>query len=71
MQADQPMEAIVPDRRTAERYGWTFQVQWIDEGKPCFIRCKSGREADGHADKLRKTGAQPVVFDLRDLLQLH
>jgi hypothetical protein len=65
------MEIIIPDRETAKRNGWAYQVQWIEEGHPCFIRCKTGAQADAHADKLRKEGAKPVVTDLQDILQLH
>lgn len=65
------MDLIIPDRETARRNGWTYQVQWIEDGNPCFVRCKSGRQADAHADKLRKDGLHPVVTDLRDALQLH
>jgi hypothetical protein len=65
------MNAILPDRETANRNGWTHQVQWIEDGKRCFVRCKSGHYADEWADKLKRNGEKPVVFDLRDLLQLH
>lgn len=65
------MDLIIPDRETAKRNGWTHQVQWIEDGKPCFVRCKSGRAADVWADKLRKEGNKPVVTDLIDALQLH
>lgn len=65
------MDILLPDRETAKARGWTYQVQWVDEGRPYFIRCKSGQEADDHADRLKKSGAQPVVTDLCDALQLH
>lgn len=65
------MDAIIPDRETAKRNGWVFQVQWIERGNPCFKRCKSGADADAFADMLRKSGEKPTVYDLRDLLQLH
>ncbi|HZP77513.1 MAG TPA: hypothetical protein VFB45_15320 [Pseudolabrys sp.] len=65
------MDVVLPDRETAVKRGWTHQVQWIDDGKPCFVRCRSGREADARADRLKAIGAKPVVFDLRDALQLH
>lgn len=65
------MNIIMPDRDAAQRNGWMFQVQWVEDGKPCFVRCKSGSEADRWADKLRKEGHKPSVADLRDVLQLH
>lgn len=65
------MDIVLPDRAFAEKKGWTHQVQWIEDGRPCFVRCTSGREADARADALAKTGAKPVVIDLRDALQLH
>lgn len=65
------MEIIIPNREAAQRNGWTYQVQWIEDGKPCFVRCKSGQAADAWADKLNKQGMKPVVTDLRDVLQLH
>jgi hypothetical protein len=65
------MKIIRPDRETARKRGWTHQVQWVDGGLPCFVRCKSGREADSYADELKKSGAKPVVIDLHDALQLH
>lgn len=65
------MDLIIPDRETAKRNGWTHQVQWIEDGKPCFVRCKSGREADAWADKLQRGGNKPVVTDLVNALQLH
>ena len=64
------MKIILPDRDTAIRHGWKFQVQWIENRNPCFIRCTSGREADARAAKLRKAGAAPVVVDLVDALQI-
>ncbi len=39
------MDLIIPDRETAKRNGWTHQVQWIEDGKPCFVRLKNGRAA--------------------------
>lgn len=65
------MDIIMPDREAVKRNGWVYQVQWIEDGKPCFVRCKSGREADGWADKLKRGGLSPVVVDLHDQLQLH
>lgn len=65
------MEAIIPDREAAQQRGWKFQVQWADDGKPCFYRCGSGTEADDWADRLRRQGKTPIVYDLRELLQLH
>lgn len=64
-------DPILPARETAERMGWKYQVQWVESGKRCFIRCKTGEQADAHADKLRKSGEKPIVIDLRDLLQVH
>lgn len=65
------MEAILPDRQTAKRNGWTHQVQWMEQGNPCFIRCKSGGEADRSAERMTKLGCSVVVIDLTDALQLH
>jgi hypothetical protein len=65
------MNEILPDRETTVKQGWTHQVQWTDDGKPCFVRCKSGAEADRQANRLRRAGAKPFVIDLRDALQLH
>lgn len=65
------MDIILPDREFAAQKGWTHQVQWMEDGRPCFVRCMSGREADARADALKKAGAKPVVIDLKDALQLH
>lgn len=65
------MDWILPDREAAMKKGWTHQVQWIDGGRPCFIRCKCGAAADAHATLLRKKGAMPIIIDLTDALQLH
>lgn len=67
----QPTDVILPDREAAKLHGWRYQVQWVEDGKPCFRRCTSGHEADAWADKLRKEGHKPVVTDLTDALQLH
>jgi hypothetical protein len=58
------VEHIIPDRETAKMKGWTHQVQWMDGGLPCFVRCRSGREADARADRLEKQGLRPLVIDL-------
>lgn len=59
---------ILPLREAAIAKGWTHQVQWTQDGKPCFMRCKSGHEADAWADKLKKF--DPVLVDLKDALQI-
>ena len=61
----------LPNREYAERMGWTHQVEWIDKGRPCFVRCRSGSEADAKADAFKKLGCDVQVIDLRDALQLH
>lgn len=63
--------SILPNREFAQTKGWTHQVEWVDEGRPCFIRCKSGAEADAKADNLKKLGCAVSVIDLRDALQIH
>lgn len=65
------MNWILPDREAAQRKGWTHQVQWMDDGKPCFVRLKSGVVADEWATKLRSEGKSPTVIDLNDALQVH
>lgn len=65
------MDIIFPAREMIAKNGWTHQVQWMEDGRPCFIRCRSGREADFYADKLKNSGEQPVVIDLIDAMQLH
>jgi hypothetical protein len=65
------VDIILPDRETAIKRGWTHQVQWIENGRPCFFRCTSGHQADERADMLVRSGEKPVVIDLRDALQLH
>jgi hypothetical protein len=65
------MDAMLPDREFAKSKGWTHQVQWIEQGNPCFHRCTSGRQADEWADKLQRQGLKPMVIDLIDALQLH
>lgn len=64
-------DAILPDRETARTMGWAYQVQWVDDGKVCFARYRHGGRADKAADDLRRAGKRPMVYDLRDLLQLH
>lgn len=63
--------SILPDREFAKTKGWTHQVEWLDEGRPCFVRCTSGVAADAKADQLKKLGCDVSVIDLRDALQLH
>ena len=63
--------SILPNREFAQRKGWTHQVEWLDDGRPCFVRCTSGAEADTKADNLKKLGCNVTVIDLRDALQLH
>lgn len=65
------MTNLLPDREYAQKMGWTHQVQWFENGNPCFVRCKSGAEADDKASSLRRTGADVAVVDLRDALQIH
>jgi len=67
------MDAILPDRITAQSKGWTHQVAWTDEGRPCFRRCTSVAEATGIADVMsRFTGVKDlVVIDLREALQIN
>lgn len=69
--ATEQMSAILPGRAVAMRMGWRFQVQWMDDGKPCFIRCRTGGEADRHVGNLRRSGESPFIIDLIDALQLH
>ena len=64
------MKPVLPDRETALRCGWRWQVQWIEDGRVCFIRCTSGREADLRADKLRGLGCETETFSLEQLLEL-
>lgn len=64
------MNFILPNREAAVKCGWTHQVQWIEDGKPCFFRCTSGREADERANGLKRMGQKPVVIDLLDALQI-
>jgi hypothetical protein len=63
------MRLILPDRDAPKRKGWTHQVQWVEGGNPCFVRCKSGQEVDAWADRLRKQGFAPIVIDLADAMQ--
>jgi hypothetical protein len=63
------MKHILPSREAAAAKGWTHQVQWMEDGVPCFARFYSGEDADICADGRKAFGA--VVIDLRDALQLH
>lgn len=65
------MEPLLPNREVARQNGWSYQVQWVEDGNTCFVRCKTGPQADSWADRLRAEGREPAVFDLHDLLQLH
>jgi hypothetical protein len=65
------MKTPIPDRETMLIQGWTHQVQWVDGKLPCWVRCKSGAEADARADKLKKQGCDVEVIDLRDIMQIH
>jgi hypothetical protein len=65
------MTASLPDRETAERNGWVYQVEWTERGCACFIRCRSGREADARARELKRQGVSPRVIDLREALRVH
>lgn len=65
------MSDKLPDRETAERMGWTHQIDWTDEGLPCFIRCKSKDEAERRADDLRSQWLIVTVTDLREALMVH
>lgn len=59
------MKTILPNREAAERKGWTYQVQWIEDEKPCFIRCKSKDSAEICADALRRNGQKPEIIVTR------
>lgn len=65
------MSNMLPDRETAARMGWTHQVEWIERGCPCFIRCNSGQIADAKADALKRQKLSPVVIDLGEALRVH
>jgi rhodanese-related sulfurtransferase len=65
------MKIILPAREAVGAHGWTHQVQWEEDRKPCFVRCKTGRQADAYADQLKRAGLKPVVIDLHDAMQLH
>ena len=65
------MKWLLPEREFAKKVGFTHQVQWVEGGNPCFVRCKSGQAADAWADKLRAQKLSPTVIDLTDALQLH
>jgi hypothetical protein len=56
---------MIPDRQTAIARGWTHQVQWMEDGRPCFVRCISCAQAESRAAEIEKTGEEPVVIDLR------
>lgn len=62
---------MLPDRATAIRHKWAYHVEWIEDGKPCFVRCKSWATADAWLTKLKKDGWEPTVTDLTQALQLH
>lgn len=61
----------LPSRETAIAHNWRYQVDWIEQGRPCFVRYKYGEVADAFARKIRKQGLEPTVTDLRDALQLN
>lgn len=65
------MDPILPAREAIAAHGWKFQVQWVEDGRPCFHRTKHGAVADSYADQLRAAGHKPVVFDLVEMMQLH
>lgn len=64
------MKVIYPERNTAIKRGWKYQVQWIEDGKPCFVRYSSGEVADEFARRVRRQGCEVVVIDLVDEMQL-
>ena len=51
----------LPPPQVARKAGWTHQVEWIEEGKPCFIRRKSAEAAERTADELRAQFLEPTV----------
>lgn len=63
--------ANLPSREVCLLKGWKFQVDWNENNLPCFVRCKTGIEADAWANKLEKQKLNPVVTDLLATLQLH
>lgn len=65
------MSWSLPDREAAKAKGWTHQVQWMEDGKPCHARCTSGKSADAWARRLKKDGLKPIVIDLVEALRVH
>ncbi len=63
------MTPILPDRGAAIRKGWKYQVQWIEDGLPCFVRCQTWGRVEELIIKMREHN--PVVFMLTDLLRIH
>jgi hypothetical protein len=61
---------ILPNREKALKEGWTHQVQWTEEGNPCYIRCKSETEAELVADKLGSR-LSPFIIDLVEAMKVH
>ena len=45
----------LPDPTTAKKKGWTHQVDWLDQGRPCFYCAQSLKEADSWVDAHLKT----------------
>ena len=50
-----------PSPEVAARSGWTHQVDWIDQGLPCFQRFNFKDDAEWRADQLRAEGNLSVA----------
>lgn len=63
------MKPIIPNREATLKHKWTHQVQWIEQGNPCFVRCKSEHEACLWETKLKEQRLEPSVIIIERLFQ--
>lgn len=59
----------LPSLETANKNGWTHQVEWVEDGKPCFVRCKSIHKTNEWINNLTKEGLKPTVIDMLAVLK--
>lgn len=66
LRCEKEMKCILPDIATMKRNEWAYQVQWEEQGKPCFVRYKFIGPAQARKEELRRTGITATIFELAE-----
>ena len=58
------IKIILPDPEHAKKMGWKYQIQWTDDGLPCFYRRSSIATARNDFKRLTDKGLSPIAVDI-------